>query len=300
MASEAATLARTRAVRLMEHADRLDRLHPVRRRRRLSAREDVLDPLSAARVRLPGAGLDPAVAGLRVLQSVPRQLALRRPAGESLAANSSATRWAFATIWPAIFEGADLVDVWRGSSARAAARQDRHLARPEPARIGDWFDGRGRLGLLMLAWPLVYPSPYLAAPVWLGFILVLDPINWRLGEQSLLGDLHDPRVRSTRIVNLALSGFLCGFVWEFLNYWSRAKWHYTVPIMENVKIFEMPLPGYFGFPAFALECFTMYVFVRALCRRVPGFSALILEHVSETVVPERTLRTLRRVVISRS
>ena len=34
--------------------------------------------------------------------------------------------------------------------------------------------------------------------------------------------------------------------------------------MEDVKIFEMPVPGYLGFPAFALECFTMYVFVRAL------------------------------------
>ena len=53
-------------------------------------------------------------------------------------------------------------------------------------------------------------------------------------------------------------------LWEFWNYWSRAKWHYTVPIMEHVKIFEMPLPGYLGFPAFALECFTMYVFVRAV------------------------------------
>jgi len=35
-----------------------------------------------------------------------------------------------------------------------------------------------------------------------------------------------------------------------------------VPILEHVKIFEMPVPGYLGFPAFALECFTMYVFVR--------------------------------------
>ena len=52
-------------------------------------------------------------------------------------------------------------------------------------------------------------------------------------------------------------------LWEFWNYWARAKWHYTVPIMENLKIFEMPVPGYLGFPAFALECFTMYVFVRA-------------------------------------
>jgi hypothetical protein len=29
-------------------------------------------------------------------------------------------------------------------------------------------------------------------------------------------------------------------------------------------VFEMPVPGYLGFPAFGLECFTMYVFVRAI------------------------------------
>ena len=38
--------------------------------------------------------------------------------------------------------------------------------------------------------------------------------------------------------------------------------------MEDLKIFEMPVPGYLGFPAFAFECFTMYVFVRALVWRV--------------------------------
>jgi len=37
--------------------------------------------------------------------------------------------------------------------------------------------------------------------------------------------------------------------------------------MERWKIFEMPLPGYFGFPPFALECFTMYVLVRRLVTR---------------------------------
>ena len=83
-------------------------------------------------------------------------------------------------------------------------------------------------------------------------------------DESLVGDLHAGR--RDRLINLALSGFLCGMLWEFRNYWSRAKWHYTVPIMENLKIFEMPLPGYFGFPAFALECFTMYVFVRHVRR----------------------------------
>ena len=124
-----------------------------------------------------------------------------------------------------------------------------------------------------LASPAV--ARYLAAPVWLGFILLFDPINARLGGESLIGDFRAGR--HDRLVNLLLGGLLCGVLWEFWNYWSRAKWHYTVPIMERVKIFEMPLPGYLGFPAFALECFTMYVFVRLvagwLVGRRPGAPA---------------------------
>ena len=122
------------------------------------------------------------------------------------------------------------------------------------------------IGAAMLIGPLVWPSRYLAAPVWLGFIFLLDPINTRLGGPSLTADLR--RRQYDRLINLMLGGLLCGVLWEFWNYWSRAQWHYTVPIMEDVKIFEMPLLGYFGFPAFALECFTMYVFVRLLWVRL--------------------------------
>jgi hypothetical protein len=117
----------------------------------------------------------------------------------------------------------------------------------------------------MLACPFfVTPATarYLAAPVWLGFILLLDPINARMGGESLVHDFRNGRF--DRLVNLAASGMLCGVLWELWNYWARAKWHYTVPIMERFKVFEMPLPGYLGFPAFAVECFTMYVFVRSL------------------------------------
>jgi len=118
----------------------------------------------------------------------------------------------------------------------------------------------------MLASPFVV-SPaiarYMAAPVWLGFIFLLDPINGRLGGESLTDDPN-------RTVNFLLSGLLCGVLWEFWNYWAGAKWHYTVPIMEDVKLFEMPLPGFLGFPPFALECFTMYVFVRLMFRRLAG------------------------------
>ncbi len=186
--------------------------------------------------------------------------------------------WAFATIWPAILEGAELVSVWRGG------RPGMGLGKPAPwpataprARRIAMGIAPVAIGALLLAWPIVQPSPYLAAPVFLGFILLLDPINWRLGHESLLADLHEPGVWTQRVNNLLLSGFLCGFLWEFLNYWSTARWRYTVPIMEDLKIFEMPLPGYFGFPAFALECFTMYVFVRAIFMRIPGFSAAVLK-----------------------
>jgi hypothetical protein len=123
-------------------------------------------------------------------------------------------------------------------------------------------------GAAMLVWPMVWPSPYLAIPVWLGFIALLDPLNHRAGAESLLGDarLHS----RDRLVNLTLAGFVCGALWECWNYWSFTKWIYTVPYAPNVKIFEMPVLGYFGFPAFALECFTMYVCVRRLGWRGPS------------------------------
>ena len=121
----------------------------------------------------------------------------------------------------------------------------------------------------MLSLPFVVSARlarYLAAPVFLGFIFLLDPVNRRLGGESIGADLAERR--TGRLVNLLAGGMLCGVLWEFWNYWARAKWHYTVPIMERWKIFEMPVPGYFGFPAFALECFTMYVFVRILISKV--------------------------------
>ena len=178
--------------------------------------------------------------------------------------------WSFATIWPAIFEAADLIDVWREQRRRKETWTRTYLfVEPHSRRVG--FAISVALGAFMLAWPIVWPSPYLAAPVWLGFIFLLDPINHWLGRESLIRDFSIGEY--SRLKNLVLSGFLCGVLWEFWNYWAKAKWHYTVPIMENLKIFEMPVPGYLGFPAFALECFTMYVFVRMLVASVVSRSS---------------------------
>jgi hypothetical protein len=171
--------------------------------------------------------------------------------------------WSFATIWPAIFETSDLVaSLRRGPVERAEA----NVTATTPS--GSWWPLVSMIaGAGMLIWPLVWPSPYLAAPVWLGFIFLLDPLNARLGAESLTGDCQHGR--HARAMHLLIAGLCCGFLWEFWNYWARTKWVYTVPILPNLKLFEMPLPGYLGFPAFALECFVMYVCVRRLLWRGP-------------------------------
>src|SRR5262245_20277934 len=163
--------------------------------------------------------------------------------------------WSFATIWPAMFETAELVGCLRDRRAPGFRRVD-------PKRVPLGIAGLLSVaaGALMLLAPIVYPSPWLAALVWLGFILLLDPINARNGAESLRGDLAAGH--SGRLINLLCAGFVCGVVWEFWNYWARTKWIYTVPVLPDVRLFEMPLLGYLGFPAFGLTCFAMYVFVR--------------------------------------
>jgi hypothetical protein len=170
--------------------------------------------------------------------------------------------WSFATICPAIFVTGELVSSLRDR------RADPSRVSPPPAiplGVAGWLSIAA--GAAMLLWPILRPSPYLAAAVFLGFIFLLDPVNARAGDESMRGDWHLRRYG--RVVNLAIAGAICGVLWEFWNYWAAAKWKYAVPILPGLRIFEMPVLGYFGFPPFALECFTMYVAVRRWLWRGP-------------------------------
>jgi len=104
--------------------------------------------------------------------------------------------WSFATIFPAIFVTGDLVSTLRGAPMVATS------AEPQPFTRGQWISMIA--GVAMLALPIVHPSTYLAAPVWLGFILLVDPINARAGDESILGDIRNGR--HSRLVNLLISG----------------------------------------------------------------------------------------------
>jgi hypothetical protein len=157
--------------------------------------------------------------------------------------------WSFATITPAIFETSDLVQA---------------LLPAVP--IEPWKISRSAENVMMfcgavcLIIPLAIPrhiAAYLFVLVWLGFALLLDPMNHRLRLPSFLGDLSDGFAR--RFYGFLASGWICGWLWEFWNNWAHAKWQYTLPMFQQSKIFEMPAAGYLGFIPFALECFAMYV-----------------------------------------
>jgi len=184
--------------------------------------------------------------------------------------------WSFATIWPAIYETADLVSAL-GSS------QDEHPllvgcspaegAKAQRERGGahrpSWHIAILVAGLACLTFPLLAPprlGGHLFGAVWVGFILFLDPINYAWGGCSLLRDLEQGG--TSRLNAFLCSGLVCGILWEFWNYWAGAKWYYVFPIWQNWKVFEMPLPGFLGFPPFAVECWVMYEFLRGFWRKV--------------------------------
>ncbi|MEE9584695.1 MAG: hypothetical protein V3W51_04360 [Candidatus Brocadiales bacterium] len=166
---------------------------------------------------------------------------------------------AFATIMPALFQTAELLmtlKVFRGFKISKLQVTNRIIY------------GGMVLGFLFVMTPLLvsqHHARYLFAFVWTGFVILLDPIVYSSGGESLLRDLKEGTLE--RILCLFVAGYLCGFLWEFWNYWAAAKWVYIAPFTPGIKIFEMPLAGFFGFGPFAWEYFAMYNFVRLFIRR---------------------------------
>ncbi|MCK4966857.1 hypothetical protein KAS50_07490 [bacterium] len=155
--------------------------------------------------------------------------------------------WSFSTIYPAIFETRDFLESYG------------FFKTPFSYKIEikkEWLVISIVTGLAFLIIPVIYPSEYHSPLVWTGLVLFLEPVNYLLGGGSFLRDLERGVLR--KFLTHFTAGIICGFLWEFWNYWAFTKWIYTVPYWGDVKIFEMPVIGYLGFPAFALECYVMY------------------------------------------
>lgn len=187
--------------------------------------------------------------------------------------------WSFVTIMPAIFETTELIGalgLFGQLSQRRYRLSDRTLKL--------W----GTVGFAFLIFPLLVPrrvAQYLFGFIWLGFILAIDPVNYKWGRPSLLRDFQQGEW--SRLLNLLSAGLFCGFLWEFWNYWAQAHWIYTFPILQSYKIFQMPIPGYLGFPPFALECYVLVQFSYGVLAKLGWMkrSAVIMAHSLATKKP---------------
>ena len=169
-----ATLAQIEPFWSLEHANRLDRVHPVRRQPRVAGARAVVDPFEpcansrfsrSPRFRCGSCSSFTTCSSTTGTTRACRTISALRQFGYA---------WSFATIWPAIFEAADLIDVWRARPARnrppCRSRHSRPLCRSDRRQHSG-----GRTRCFSGRW--CGRRRYLAAPVWLGFILLFDPIN---------------------------------------------------------------------------------------------------------------------------
>jgi len=114
------------------------------------------------------------------------------------------------------------------------------------------------LGFLSLASSLLIPE-YCFPLIWVGFIFLLEPFNYRFGGKSLLRDLEEGNPR--KIYLLLIAGLICGLLWEFWNFWALSKWVYTVPFFDKAKGIEMPALGFLGFLPIAVQAYVVLNFI---------------------------------------
>ena len=156
---------------------------------------------------------------------------------------------AYATVLPGLFETTELLEslgLFKDSSLK-------------PISVNKlWTISFLALGIACFLGVFFYPK-FCFPLIWGSFIFLLEPINYRWGGKSILRNWEKGSLRKFYL--LLTAGCICGILWEFWNFWATTKWIYTVPFFEELKLFEMPVLGFFGFPPFAVECYVIYNFI---------------------------------------
>ncbi len=95
--------------------------------------------------------------------------------------------------------------------------------------------------------------PNLLFPLlWFAPLLIIVSLRSICGKPHPLQDLTG--TDWTNAVSAALAALICGVFWEMWNFYSLAKWKYSIPFVHRFEIFEMPILGYAGYLPFGLEC----------------------------------------------
>lgn len=159
---------------------------------------------------------------------------------------------AFSTVIPAVLTTSELIDSFEFNLLDRLGKLDFGRYGLAAVHVAGWI-----MLLLMLIWPK-YFFPF----CWISVFFIADPVAARLGARTLSRLASDGRWKAGQ--NLALGVLVCGFFWEFWNFYSMPKWQYDVPFVSIIHVFEMPILGYGGYIPFAFELYTVVILVRAL------------------------------------
>ncbi len=164
----------------------------------------------------------------------------------------------FATVMPAIFETFDLL--------KAVHLFDKVKLKKKHKISRNLVHGLIVVGIFCLVMPIILPK-YFFPIIWFGFFFLLDPINYLHKQPSIIRHLKDRKLKIP--LALIFAGLVSGLLWEFWNYWAVIKWAYSIPFIDSLKIFEMPIIGYIGYPLFAFSLYAMFWFVHSLFKKKP-------------------------------
>lgn len=160
----------------------------------------------------------------------------------------------FSTVLPAVLGTYELLQ----TMSRAGTEYDDHTAMDFPY----YSKVKAFLVLLIFCAGLtcigIWPN-YLFPVLWIAPLFIISAWQVIFGEKTIFSNFSSGNWR--RICLLAMSALICGFFWEMWNYYSLAKWYYTVPYVNRFRIFEMPILGYAGYLPFGLECAVIAEFI---------------------------------------
>lgn len=171
--------------------------------------------------------------------------------------------WSFATIIPALFRTTNLFGTFGFFT-----RSHKFSIKFTPFILAVSFV----IGIAFCFLPVMFSdsfAPNLIPFVWVGFIFLMEPINYRLGIPSIYRDIENKDV--SFLWQVLAAGLLCGFIWESWNEQAKhlngAVWlYYVTPFWRalcfNLKYGEMPLIGFLGYPPFIWECYALFEFLK--------------------------------------
>ncbi len=96
-------------------------------------------------------------------------------------------------------------------------------------------------------------------PEYLFFMMWVAPLFLITGVQLISKEKHIfssvlTKGKWSEVMSFCSSGIICGFFWEMWNFYSFAKWKYSIPFVSKFYVFEMPLLGFAGYLPFGLVC----------------------------------------------